>query len=71
MFGNLGRNWKTTVAGVLALISSAWGAYQNPAVLNSPDVIAQIIVGIGLLTAKDSNQTGTAAHPGKTYAGDQ
>jgi hypothetical protein len=52
-------NWKTTVSGVLAIVVAAGNAAINMLNGQSVDyasVIAAIMAGIGLITAKDSNK---------------
>ena len=56
------KNYKTTILGVLAILSALIGAAT--AILNGQPVdytttITAIMAGIGLITAKDSNVTGT------------
>lgn len=63
MFGNSTRNWKTTVMGILSLVAVGAQAVVTPAVLSNPEVIAQILVGVGLLAAKDSDKSGTISVP--------
>lgn len=63
MFGNVTRNWKTTFSGILVLLSAGWSIAQNPALLTQPEVIGQLIGGIGLIVAKDASKTGTMDAP--------
>jgi hypothetical protein len=44
-------NWKTTLPGILALLTVAWNAYQTKTI-NWVEVQAALI-GIGLISAKD------------------
>lgn len=57
------RNWKTTLLGVLTLAGTAAHAYQNPASLADPTVLAGITAGIGLIVAKDGDKSGTVTVP--------
>lgn len=50
-------NWKTTIPGVVALLSVAWNAWQTKT-LSWPD-LQTALVGLGLVGAKDFNVTGT------------
>jgi hypothetical protein len=52
MFKNLGKNWKTNLAGVGALISGLAQVFTGH--LN--EGIGTIIAAIGLFSAKDHNQ---------------
>lgn len=49
-------NWKTTIAGVLALATVLWNAYTQRTI-NWNDLQVALI-GIGLVAAKDFNVTG-------------
>ena len=64
---NAKRNWKTTILGILALALLAFNVYKNPSVLSDPVQQAQLAAaaaaGIGLIVAKDADQTGTADQP--------
>ncbi|MGA2326068.1 MAG: hypothetical protein ABSH05_07250 [Bryobacteraceae bacterium] len=64
---NAARNWKTTIAGIFTLLMLAFNVYNNPAILKDPtgqaQVLAQAGVAVGLIVAKDGDQTGTAAQP--------
>lgn len=61
--GNAKRSWKTTFAGILMLATTGFGIATNPASAMSPEVIAQLLGGIGLILAKDGNVSGTVAVP--------
>lgn len=55
------KSWKTTVSGIAAIVTALAGAAT--AIVNGaqPDwtsIIAAILAGIGLITAKDSKVTG-------------
>jgi hypothetical protein len=55
------KNWKTTLAGVLALVVAVANAILN--MLNGLPVditslLTTIVAGLGLIAAKDSNVTG-------------
>ena len=61
------RNKKTTAAGIVALVLAGLSIWQNPqAASTDPQVIGQLVAGVGLVLAKDQDQTGTA--PKKTKA---
>jgi hypothetical protein len=64
---NAKRNWKTTVMGLLTLALLAFNVYKKPSLLLEPAQQAQIgagaAAGIGLILAKDADQTGTADQP--------
>lgn len=64
---NAKRNWKTTILGILTLALLAFNVYKNPSVLSDPVQQAQLgaaaAAGIGLIVAKDADQTGTADQP--------
>ena len=56
------KNWKTTLSGIGTIfiaLYTAWKTYDTTGQL--PDLeplIAQLVLGIGLLSAKDGNATG-------------
>lgn len=50
------KNWKTTVTGVLGLLTLIWKCFTAGAV--APEDFAAGSVAIGLILAKDSNVTG-------------
>lgn len=54
------RNWKTTVAGIAALVAVV-AKMVNGGVPNTED-IAVIAAAAGLLMAKDHNVTGGSVH---------
>ncbi|MGC9971349.1 MAG: hypothetical protein ABSE56_12250 [Bryobacteraceae bacterium] len=64
---NAQRNWKTTVMGILTLALLAFNVYKNPSALSDPAQQVQLgagaAAGIGLIVAKDADQTGTADQP--------
>lgn len=60
---NATRNWKTTLAGILALAMTGLSVYSNPALIQDPTTIAGIVGGIGLIVAKDGDKGGTSAKP--------
>lgn len=66
---NATKNLKTTLMGILALIMLGLNVYQNPSVLKDPTQASQIAgaaaVGIGLILAKDGDQTDASAQPKK------
>lgn len=54
-------NWKTTVAGVLAILSAVFDVVMkliNGTPIDWNMAATAILAGIGLLTAKDHNVTG-------------
>jgi hypothetical protein len=64
---NAKRNWKTTIMGILTLALLAFNVYKNPSVLSDPVQQAQLgasaAAGVGLIVAKDADQTGAADQP--------
>jgi hypothetical protein len=64
---NAKRNWKTTIMGILTLAMLAFNVYRTPSVLADPAQQAQVAAGaaagIGLIAAKDADQTGTGEQP--------
>jgi hypothetical protein len=64
---NAKRNWKTSIMGILTLALLAFNVYKNPSVLSDPAqqalLGASAAAGIGLIVAKDADQTGTADQP--------
>lgn len=53
----MGKSWKTTATGILAIIAAVSGAIQSfisGAPVDWTTVIAAVMAGIGLITAKDS-----------------
>lgn len=64
---NAKRNWKTTVMGILTLALLAFNVYKNPSALSDTTQQVQLgagaAAGIGLIFAKDADQTGTADQP--------
>jgi hypothetical protein len=52
------RNWKTTMLGIASLFLVGTRAWNDPAVLADPDVVPSILVGIGLIVAKDADVSG-------------
>jgi hypothetical protein len=56
------KNWKTTLAGVAAILTSVLGLIQHiidGTPLDMEQHITQITLGIGLMVAKDHNVTGS------------
>lgn len=49
-------NWKTSLPGILALLSVVWNSWQTKT-LSWPD-LQTALVGLGLVAAKDFNVTG-------------
>ena len=57
------RSWKTTVAGISAILAALAGigsAIGAGTPIDYPSAISAIIAGIGLITAKDANVSGPA-----------
>lgn len=58
----MGANWKTTVTGILTIIvaitTAALTYFKTGAFPDVGALVALIMTGIGLITAKDSNVTG-------------
>ena len=55
------KNWKTTVTGILTIVTAAISITQALINGNQPDwtaTIAAVTAGLGLIFAKDSNVTG-------------
>lgn len=52
------RNWKTSLAGIAALISAIAAIIQAPEKAAEPTTISSILAGIGLLLAKDWDVSG-------------
>lgn len=52
----MGKNWKTTVLGILALLFTGFKIYSTGTV--EPEDVAIITTGGGLIVAKDNNVTG-------------
>ena len=53
------KNWKTTLAGVLAIIPGALHlAFPNVITVDVATAITTILVAFGLIAAKDGNVTG-------------
>jgi hypothetical protein len=55
------KNWKTTLTGVIAIVTAVLGAVSNIVNGHPQDwtvTISAVIAGVGLITAKDSNVTG-------------
>ena len=49
-------NWKTTIPGVIALVTVVWNSWQTKTVDWSS--LQTALVGLGLVAAKDWNVTG-------------
>ena len=55
------KNWKTTLAGISAVLTSVAGLLHDISVGNYANIYVEvtgIVAGIGLIWAKDSNVTG-------------
>lgn len=51
------KNWKTTVAGIgaiLVAVGSAAKSFATGAPIDIPTVVASVMAGIGLILAKDA-----------------
>jgi len=60
----MGKSWKTTVAGILAIIGAAAGlltALLQGQTIDYTSVAGSFMAGIGLLAAKDVNVTGAGS----------
>lgn len=58
-------SWKTTIGGVLAVATAVYHVIQGGALDST--TLTQILAGIGLIFAKDSNVTGgTKVNPSST-----
>lgn len=53
-------NWKTTIPGILALLSVLWNSWQTKTIDWAN--LQTALVGLGLLAAKDWNVTGGTKH---------
>jgi hypothetical protein len=53
-------NWMTTVPGVVSLLLALWNMWQTKTI--DVEVLRQLLVGVGLIAAKDFNVVGA---PGK------
>ena len=51
-------NWKTTLAGLVMILGAIAAAWSDPAKRSTPETIAQIAAGLGLVAAKDHDVTG-------------
>ena len=49
-------NWKTTIPGIIALVTVVWNSWQTKTVDWSS--LQTALVGLGLVAAKDWNVTG-------------
>ena len=54
------RNWKTSLAGIGMLLTAVSHAASNNWTFDA-SVVGMIVTGLGLLTAKDFNVTGTGS----------
>jgi hypothetical protein len=52
------KNWKTSLLGGLVLATGIFGIVTDPKKASDPQNFAQLLAGIGLLTAKDHDVTG-------------
>ncbi len=53
-------NWKTTIPGILALLSVLWNSWQTKTIDWAN--LQTALVGLGLIAAKDWNVTGGTKH---------
>lgn len=55
----LGANPKTTINGIVILVTTGYQVYHNPAILSDPVmgpvVITQFCTGLGMVFARDSD----------------
>ena len=51
------RNWKTTLSGIASIIAGIAMYVNEPTQIN--EAIGLVIVGFGLIFAKDNNVSGT------------
>ena len=52
------KNWKTTLAGLLVIVGALTGPITDPSKPVGPELIAQILAGVGLIASKDHDVTG-------------
>lgn len=50
------KNWKTTISGVASIVAGISMYVNDPLTIN--EAIGLVVVGLGLIFAKDSNVTG-------------
>jgi hypothetical protein len=55
---NMLRNWKTTLAGIAAIIAAASLAVNHPDKYG--EAVTMALAGFGLILAKDGDKSGTA-----------
>lgn len=54
--GGLMVNWQTSIPGFLSLAMAFWDMWATKTI--NVDVIKEVIIGLGLVAAKDWNVTG-------------
>jgi hypothetical protein len=63
--GDIVRNFRTSILGLLILVAAGQVIVQDPDVLldrhRGSELIASVLAGVGLLLAKDGNKMGTAS----------
>mgnify|MGYP006269840337 CR=1 FL=1 len=60
------KNWKTTVAGIgaiLVAVGSAAKSYATGQPVDIPTVVSAIMAGVGLILAKDAGTPNDGAKP--------
>lgn len=48
------KSWRTTVCGLLGVLSIGYAAAHNPQLLTHPDVVAQLALSLGAIFASDA-----------------
>jgi hypothetical protein len=66
---NVGRNWKTTVFGILMLALAGFTIYNDPSKAADPQTMGAVAGAVGLIFAKDGDKTGTTQKPATTEQG--
>lgn len=54
------RNWKTTSAGIGAILLAVGAVLTGQAQWNDPAIMAAVLAGLGNIFAKDADKSGTA-----------
>lgn len=57
------KSYKTTIAGVCAILAALAGAgtaWANGTSIDIPSLIAAIVAGVGLIAARDNNKSSEA-----------
>lgn len=50
------KNWKTTISGIASIVSAIAMYVNDPLTIN--EAIGLVVIGFGLIFAKDNNVTG-------------